>query len=327
VRTLFIAIVLCAIRLTAWADPAASAQVTVTGQGVGVSQMNGGTIQTGLSREEVAAITKATVEELVRKLTPRILGRSFAQQGWVYRQSTSIGVVEAFLANVKGRKIPQDQWPQAFAELTWQCLHLPSSERDAATASTEVSEAENTRMDRGSPVLPDVQGKEIIPAEDMMTALAELSMRIGWSVFFDTRDMAHVRSSALHGSLEPRAAIAAILVGTGLDYSFVGHDIIRVFPKRWKSGSATNEGTPVDQVPTSSYKPNAVFGPDELQLAGNIVKRGVSLLQDALGDPPQFPGAFCEEGVGDSIQATRTNSTRGCLLFDTRDDTFTLPSG
>jgi hypothetical protein len=82
--------------------PAASTQVTVTGQGVRVSQMNGGTIQTGLSREEVALI-KATVEELVSKLTPHILEGIVAQQGRAYRQSTSIGVVESSPMSKAGR--------------------------------------------------------------------------------------------------------------------------------------------------------------------------------------------------------------------------------
>jgi hypothetical protein len=164
-------------------------------------------------------------------------------------------------------------------------------------------------MDRGRPVFADV------PAQNLRTALRELSWQTGLNVVVETRDAAQVRSSAVHGMLERRAVIAALIFGTGIDYSFLDHNTIGVFPKRSKSGSATKEGTSMDAVPTSRRNPNAVFGPDELQLAGNIPKRGFSPSQDALGDPPQFPGRA--EGMEDSGQATRRNATRGCAL-DTR---------
>ena len=314
-RILFTAAVLSAVPLTAWADPAASTHVTVTGQGVGISEMNGGSIQTGLTQEDVAALTKATGEELVRELT-RILERVFAKQEWVYRQSVSIGVVEAFLAKIKGRNIPQDEWPQAFAELTTQCLQLRGPERDLATAeSTEVTEAENGRIDRGSRVLPDAQVKPVIPAQDLATALIELATHAGWNIAFASRDIAHVRSSALDGSLKPRAAIAALLVGTGLDYVF-DHNIVYVFPKRSKSHSSTKEDVPVHgPIPTSSDESNVIFGPDDPhQLAGNIAKPDFSSSRDAFDNLPEFTGEFCEENMGDPSQATRTNSARDCGL-------------
>jgi hypothetical protein len=316
VRTLFIAVVLSAVPLTAWADPAASTHVTVTGQGVGISQMNGGTIQTGLTQEDVAALTKATGEELVRDLT-RILERTLAKQGWVYRQSVSIGVVEAFLANVKGRNIPQSEWPQAFAELTTQCLPSRGPERDSATtASTEVREAENKHIGGRNRVLPDVREKLFIPAQDVDNALTELAFWARWDIILNPGDIEHERSFPLDRSLEPRAAIAALLVGTGLDYKFVGHHTVFVFPKRSKSHSAPKEDVPVhdaDAVPTSSDESNVIFGPDEpRQLAGNIAKRGFSPSQDAFDNLPEFTGDFCEQGTGDPSQVTRTNSARYC---------------
>ena len=309
-----IAVVLSAVRLTAWADPAPSTQVAVTGRGVGISQMNGGTIHTGLTQEEVVALTKATGEELVRELT-RILERSFAQQGWVYRQSVSIGVVEAFLANVKGRNIPQDEWPQVFRELTSQYLQFRSLERDTATAaSTDMREAENKPVDGRSAILPDVHEELIIPAQDVETALLQLARWAGWCVFFDQR-LAHVRSSAVHGWLEPEAAIAAMLAGTGLDYKFIRHNTISLFPKGSKYHSATDKETPEHTVPTSRDEQNKVVGPDDRhQLAGNSVTRGFSPSRDALVDLRQSRGDFCEEGMGDPRRVTRTNSTLGCWL-------------
>ena len=132
---LILALVLSASQLTAWADPAATTHVVVTGQGVGIAQMNGGTVQVGPTPEEVAMLARVTDEELVRQLT-QTLPRILTQQEWVYRQSVSIGVVEGFLANVKGRRIPQDEWPQAFAELSQQLLQLSVSNRDSASGAS-----------------------------------------------------------------------------------------------------------------------------------------------------------------------------------------------
>ena len=138
--------VLSAASIAVHADSTPRADVTVTGAGVGISQMNGGTVQMGLSREEVAALVKATGDDLVRQLT-RLLERNSAQQGWVYRQSVAIGVVDAFLANVEGRVIPQDEWPAEFAKLTAQLQQARVRPTTASLTSATVLFVDGRRID------------------------------------------------------------------------------------------------------------------------------------------------------------------------------------
>jgi hypothetical protein len=87
--------------------------------------MRSGTVQTAcLTPEEARAIAKATGAELVHKLVPiiqRIAGQLAAQlTGSARQDEVSIELVEGFLATVKGKNVPQDEWPQIFAELTRQ---------------------------------------------------------------------------------------------------------------------------------------------------------------------------------------------------------------
>ena len=112
--------------------------VNVPGHGsVGIGSMTGGTVQLGLTPQEAQALAKATGQELVRQLTSitdRLAQKIAAQQGGAQKQSISIGVVEGFLAVVKGKKVPQDEWSVVFGELTRQYLQL--GERIATTPVT-----------------------------------------------------------------------------------------------------------------------------------------------------------------------------------------------
>ena len=112
--------------------------VNVPGHGsVGIGSMTGGTVQLGLTPQEAQALAKATGQELVRQLTSitdRLAQKIAAQQGGAQKQSISIGVVEGFLAAVKGKKVPQDEWSVVFGELTRQYLQL--GERIATTPVT-----------------------------------------------------------------------------------------------------------------------------------------------------------------------------------------------
>jgi hypothetical protein len=198
-------------------------------------------------------------------------GYSPTQQGWAYRQAISIGVVEAFLANVKGRKIPQDEWPRAFAELTQQCLQMRGSEHDSVNAmSAEVRSAEHKGVDGRSFAFSGIRQNLTIPAQDLHIALFELSAQSGASVLSTGRSIAHQRSSAVKGSLTPGAAIKAMLAGTGLRCKYIGHNAVEVFRKRPDSHPAAKDKTSTHEVPTSRARPNSVPDPDGLhQFAGN----------------------------------------------------------
>jgi len=121
VRSLIVAVVLSACSIGVGATPAPAAGIDVSGSGAGISQMYGGTVQLGLTPEDVTALAKATGNELVRQCA-LISQRVSAEVALTQTQSVSIGVVEGFLATIKGRKIPQDEWPEVFGELTRQYL-------------------------------------------------------------------------------------------------------------------------------------------------------------------------------------------------------------
>ena len=97
--------------------------------------MNGGTVQMGLTREDAAALARASGEELVKQLA-RITERISAQIGLVRSQSIALGVVEGFLASIKGRSVPESEWPEVFGELARQCQLLKDREPKSAAAES-----------------------------------------------------------------------------------------------------------------------------------------------------------------------------------------------
>ena len=105
--------------------------VTVSGSGsVGIGSMTGGEIKIGLTPDEVKALEKATAREAVALLTP-ILTRINAQitqlAGSAREDKIALGVAEAFLATIKGKKIPTSEWSVEFGEATRNYLRLGTS--------------------------------------------------------------------------------------------------------------------------------------------------------------------------------------------------------
>jgi tetratricopeptide (TPR) repeat protein len=104
-----------------------AAQVSVVGSGnVGIGQMSGGTVQLGLTREEATALAKATAMEQTRILEG-ILRRWNSELAARFKdRGISLGAASTFLTAVKGKEIPEANWPQVFGTLIADYLALGS---------------------------------------------------------------------------------------------------------------------------------------------------------------------------------------------------------
>jgi tetratricopeptide (TPR) repeat protein len=102
-----------------------AADVKVEGAGnVGIGQMTGGTVNVGLTPQEAKNLSTATGQELIKQLNA-IVARFNAQATAGSRDDKiSLGVAEAFLATLKGKKVAQTEWPVVFGELTREYLQL-----------------------------------------------------------------------------------------------------------------------------------------------------------------------------------------------------------
>ena len=121
----------CLLANAAHAADAKAPGVTVTGSGnVGIGSMSGGQINIGLRPDEVQALQKATTKEAVALLAP-ILTRINAQiaqhTGTAREDKIALGVAEAFLATIKGKKIPISDWSVEFGEAVRNYLRLGAS--------------------------------------------------------------------------------------------------------------------------------------------------------------------------------------------------------
>ena len=133
--------IVCALLACA-ALSASHAQVSVTGTGnVGVGSMSGGTINIGLTTEQLKAALKADRAEQVR-LERKLAGDLNAATAKLSPQSSTeppvdefnATIVNGFLATVVGKKVPEGDWPRVFNELANRFLETGS--RIAATPVT-----------------------------------------------------------------------------------------------------------------------------------------------------------------------------------------------
>jgi hypothetical protein len=105
-----------------------AADVVVSGGAgnVGIGSLSGGTVNLGLTRQEAKALAAATGQELVRQLTMVVQRLNAGPNAKDQRDKISLGAAEAFLAAIKGKKVPQAEWPEVFGELLRQYLQLGS---------------------------------------------------------------------------------------------------------------------------------------------------------------------------------------------------------
>ena len=102
-----------------------------------IQQVTGGSVQVGLSAQDVALLIPLMTNPQASAVQLAAVTQQLNER--LQRHVFSEGVVQAFLATVKGKQVPPDAWPETFAELTRQYLELgqrmeavpPSSERMA----------------------------------------------------------------------------------------------------------------------------------------------------------------------------------------------------
>ena len=92
--------------------------MTVTESGsVGIGSISAGTVNLGLTPLEGRALAEAAGRELIEQLTV-IVQRINAEPDASARQDKiSLGVAQTFLAAIKGKDVPQADWPVVFGEL------------------------------------------------------------------------------------------------------------------------------------------------------------------------------------------------------------------
>ncbi|HEV7443683.1 MAG TPA: hypothetical protein VGO18_13900, partial [Steroidobacteraceae bacterium] len=126
------------------ADVKPTPTVSVTGNGsVGVVSMSGGEIKVGLTPDEVRALEKATAKDAVALLTP-ILARINSQiaqlAGTAREDKIALGVAEAFLATIKGKRIPTSEWSVEFGEATRNYLRLGTNIEATPVTSEKIKD-------------------------------------------------------------------------------------------------------------------------------------------------------------------------------------------
>lgn len=92
--------------------------VTVSGSSnVGIGSMSGGMVNLGLSPLEAKALATSTGQELLKHLGAIVQRLNAGQTAGGRAENISLGVVEAFLATLKGKKVPQSaSLPLQFVE-------------------------------------------------------------------------------------------------------------------------------------------------------------------------------------------------------------------
>ena len=102
-----------------------AADVTVSGSGsLGIGSMSGGTVNLGLTPQEARALAGATGQELLKQLTAIVQRINAKPDANAREDKLSIGVAQTFLAAIKGKNVPQADWPVVFGELIGQYRQL-----------------------------------------------------------------------------------------------------------------------------------------------------------------------------------------------------------
>lgn len=121
----------CLLANAAHGAEAKGATVKVAGSSnIGIGVMSGGQLNIGLKPEEVEALHRASAKESLALLEP-ILKRVNAQIAQITNsareEKIALGVAEAFLATIKGKKIPTSDWSVEFGAAARSYLRLGAS--------------------------------------------------------------------------------------------------------------------------------------------------------------------------------------------------------
>nr|WP_231866664.1 TonB-dependent siderophore receptor [Pseudomonas resinovorans] len=90
-----------------------------------------------------------------------------------------------------------------------------------------------------------VQAQQVsldIPAQSLAGALRQLGQQANLQILYSPNDVANLRSPGVRGNLEPAAALAAVLAGSGLRYSVDGNTVTLISP---------NDSSAMEVAPTS----------------------------------------------------------------------------
>ena len=125
--------------------------VTVTGSSnIGIGAMSGGTVNLGLTRQEAKDLATATGQEVLKQLTGVVQRLNTKPDRQLEVDKFSLGAAESFLATLKGKKVPQSEWPQVFGELAREYLQLGARIKATPVTSDRikglVSQADSARQ-------------------------------------------------------------------------------------------------------------------------------------------------------------------------------------
>jgi iron complex outermembrane recepter protein len=156
-----------------------------------------------------------------------------------------------------------------------------------------------------------------LPSGDALESLNEFSRQTGLQILFALSLVQGKKTQALDGSLPPVPALAQLLKGTSLEYTFVDERTVALVaappPRTPRRRNALNiERIVVVKADQQAGIEPAHYGPQLRR--PDIDLSGESTVPEFLRNLPQFAGNLCDDGLGDSSRASHTNSSRGCAL-------------
>ena len=128
----------------ACAADAKPSNVTVSGAGnIGIGTMSGGTVNLGLTPQEAKDLATATGQEVAKQLANVVKRLNTKPDRQLEADKLSLGVAEAFLATLKGKKVPQSEWAQVFGELAREYLQLGARIQATPVTSDQIKDLVN----------------------------------------------------------------------------------------------------------------------------------------------------------------------------------------
>ena len=187
----------------------------------------------------------------------------------------------------------------------------------AAQAAAQAPTAANGRVPTAASVQPAASYAFDMPAQDMGDALRQVAARAGLELYASAADLERLAAPALQGHLDVRAAIAALLRGSGLGADFDGGSIV-IRRLSWVAASSSSSAAaaaadsraeppePIVVTGTnirgaSVTSPVITVGRDDIEKAGQN-----DLGEVARSIPQNFSGGQ-NPGVGNGAGLINTN--------------------
>lgn len=155
--------------------------------------MSGGTVTLGLTPKEATALATATGKAQVKQLEAIVRRLNAEQVISGGNDKLSLGVVEAFLTTLKGKKVPQSEWSVVFGELTRHYLQLGIriqgtpvtsndindlvSKADSARKSGDFDQADSRLAEASDIAMEDARRTKLLAREPARQAASLLASR------------------------------------------------------------------------------------------------------------------------------------------------------